>query len=186
MNRRLQLIANFGIALSASLLSGTSYLLAQPPGRGGPPGMNQGGGPPTEMIIQLFTQADANGDGCVTKAELTAVLQYQGRANQYGRGGPPPQGGNGGPPNQQMNPPPQDGGQHGPPPQPGQILPEPVAESLNLSTKQTRQLAALQADVDKRLAAILTDEQEDQLENSHPPQHPDHGEEAGGRPQRPQ
>ena len=142
-----------------------------------------------EMIIQLFTQADANGDGSVTKAELTAALQNQGSGNQRGPGGPPPQRGNGG--ERQANQPPQGGGQHGPPPTPGQVLPEPIAQSLNLNEKQTRMLAALQADVDKRLAAILTDEQQEQLKNARPPQGPDHaegdvGNRENGRPQRPE
>ncbi|MGB7329030.1 MAG: EF-hand domain-containing protein, partial [Rubripirellula sp.] len=86
---------------------------AQPPGRGG---SQQGrGGPPTEMIIQLFTQADVNNDGVVTKAELTAAMSSMPGGNRQGRGGPP----NGGPPreegNQQQGP----QGQHGPPPRPG-------------------------------------------------------------------
>ncbi|TWU03416.1 EF-hand domain-containing protein [Neorhodopirellula pilleata] len=186
MNRGFPITVIVGIVLSPSLL------LAQPPGRGGPPGMGQGGGPPMEMIMQLFTQADANQDGSVTKAELTAVLQNQSRGNQFGRGGPPPQGGNAGQANQQaQNQPPQDGGHRGPPPTPGQVLPEPIAQSLNLNEKQTRMLAALQADVDKRLAAILTDDQQAQLQNAGPPHGRDHAEGDAGnqrpdRPQRPQ
>ncbi|PAY16895.1 calcium-binding protein [Rhodopirellula sp. SM50] len=181
----------FPLAVLVVIAASPSVLFAQPPGRGGPGGMRGGGGPPTEMIIQLFTQADSNRDGCVTRAELTAVLQSQSRNNQFGRGGPPPQGGNFGPQNQQaLNPPPQDGGPQGPPPQPGQVLPEPIAQALNLNDKQTRQLTALQADVDKRLAGILNDEQEEQLRNALPPQGPDRGgvvpgNRANGRPQRP-
>lgn len=186
MNRAFPFCVIVGIVVCPSLL------FAQPPGRGGPPGMREGGGPPIEMIVQLFTQADANQDGSVTKAELTAVLQTQGRGNQFGRGGPPAQRGNFGQENQQpRNQPPQDGGHRGPPPQPGQVLPEPIAQSLNLNVKQTRMLAALQADVDKRLAAILTDEQQELLKNNRPPHGPEHAEGAAdnrenGRPQRPQ
>lgn len=190
---RLPLIALLCVAISPSLL------MAQPPGRGGGPGGMRGGGPPTDMIIQVFTQADANSDGMVTKAELTAVLENQG-GNQRGAGGPP-QRGNGGqgerPGNRQA---PtgergggggEHGGHHGPPPQPGQVLPEQITESLNLNAKQTRMLAALQADVDKRLAAILTNEQHEQLKNAHPPHGPDHGGGGAGergqtRPQRPE
>ncbi|TWU32197.1 EF-hand domain-containing protein [Novipirellula artificiosorum] len=186
MNRAFQFSVVVGFALSSSLL------FAQPPGRGGPPGMREGGGPPTEMIIQLFTLADVNRDSSVTKAELTAVLQNQSRGNPFGGGGPPPQAGNFGQANQQaQNQPPQDGGPQGPPPTPGQVLPESVAQSLNLTDRQKRILAALQADVDKRLAAMLTDEQEEQLKNYRPPHGPDHAEAGAdedeeGRPQRPQ
>ena len=79
-------------------------------------------------------------------------------------------------------------GQHGPSPQPGQVLPEPIAESLNLSVRQTRQLAALQAEVDKRLVAILTDEQKEQVQNARPANGPGHvgDERPAGRPQRPE
>ena len=165
-------------AVIIGILLSPTLLFAQPPGRGG--------APPTDMIVQVFTQADANSDGVVTRAELTAVLQNQGRGNQRGRGGPPPQGDNFGQADRQANqrPPQGNRGDHGPPPQPGQVLPENVTESLNLTAKQTRMLKILQADVDKRLAAILTDEQEEQLKNAHPPHGPDEGGE--GRPQRPQ
>lgn len=172
-------------------------LFAQPPGRGGPPGGQQGGmwgGPPMQMIMQIFNQADANNDGSVTLEELTAAMQNQTRGGRLGRGGPP-QGdgqnqrrGPGGPPHQNMDGE-QDrgheghGGPQGPPPQPGQVLPEQVAGALNLNEKQTRQLAALQADVDKRLAAILTDEQQQQMRNARPPHGPGHAEgNLGGRP----
>ncbi|TWU48093.1 EF-hand domain-containing protein [Rubripirellula reticaptiva] len=190
MNRTFQsIVIAFGIALIPNLMF-PGVLSAQPPGRGGPPGMNGRGGPPMEMIIQLFEQADANRDGSVTKAELTAVLQGQGSGNnQMGRGGPPPQGGNFGQANQQVgNQPPQGGAPQGPPPKPGQVLPDPVVQSLNLNDRQTRMLAALQSDVDKRLAGILTDEQEEQLQNAQPPHGPDHADAAAGngRPQRPQ
>lgn len=157
-----------------------------------------------EMIFQIFQQADANRDGSVTKAELTAAMQTHARAGRPGRGGPPPQQQNqargnqrrpGGPPprpeNQADHPRPEHGehGHQGPPPEPGQVLPEPIADSLNLNAKQTRDLAALQADVDKRLADILTDEQKEQLENPRPPHGPgqvegERGERPAGRPQR--
>lgn len=151
-----------------------SQVFAQPPG--GPGGMNGRGGPPTEMILQLFTTADADQNGAVTKSELLAVLQNQSRgnqSNQFGRGGPPPMNGNAGangfgrpgqPPQEEQ------GGRHGTPPEPGKVLPEPVIQSLNLNERQSRQLATLQAEVSRRLAAILTDEQEAQLQNAGPPQ----------------
>ena len=147
--------------------------IAQPPGRGGPPGGGgPGGGPPTEMIMQLFTQADANGNGCVTKSELTAAMQRMGQSQ--GRGGP---GGqqfgqqNQGQGNQQGQGPPNGppNGQQGPPPRAGEVLPEQIATSLALTVRQKRLLTALQKDVDKRLAAILTDEQEVKLQGQGPP-----------------
>ena len=58
----------------------------------------------------------------------------------------------------------------GPPPRPGQVLPEFVADQLNLTDEQREQLTALQTQVDERLAEILTDPQKEQLE-----QHGEHG-----------
>ncbi len=52
----------------------------------------------------------------------------------------------------------------GSPPQPGQILPPRVQSQLNLTAAQKKKLAALQKQVDERLAKILTDEQKKQLE----------------------
>lgn len=193
--RNLQCVIFSGIIVVPALV------FAQPPGRGGAPG-GMRGGPPTEMILQLFQRADANKDGSVTKAELTAAMKSQARGRRQGQGGPPPQqgsrrGGNRGPagPPREGNGPdrPRPGqaehGHQGPPPQPGQVLPEPVAKSLNLDKQQTQQLKALQADVDKRLAAILTDKQKEQLKNARPPHGPSHGEgkrgeRSAGRPQR--
>ncbi|TWU35698.1 hypothetical protein Q31b_51330 [Novipirellula aureliae] len=181
----------FQFSIFASIALSTSLLFAQPPGRGGASGMGRGG-PPLEMIIQLFTQADSDHNGSVTKAELMAVLQNQGQGNQLGRGGPPLQNNNFGQANQQAaNQPRPEGAPEGPPPTPGQVLPERLTQSLNLSVRQERQLAALQADVDKRLAAILTDEQEEQLQNFQPSHGPDHAEGGdadveNGRPQRPE
>ncbi len=124
------------------------------------------------MILELFQQADANNDGCVTKSELTAAMQGQGRGNQRGTRPParPQQNNPGNIPGGNPN---ADGPQHGPPPQPGQILPEPVIESLSLTENQTKQLAVLQATVYKRLARILTDEQQEQLANTRPPERPE-------------
>ncbi|WP_436716899.1 EF-hand domain-containing protein [Roseiconus lacunae] len=182
----------FRRTLQCAVFSGAiavpGLLFAQPPGRGGPQG-GMHGGPPTEMILQLFQQADANGDGSVTKAELTTALQSQtqSRGNRFGRMAPPSQDGPNGqfrrpegpPPN---GPPPIDGetilsqdahqpGRHGPP-QPGQIIPEPMIAALTLDVRQQRQLDGLQAIVDKRLASILTADQMEQLKNHRPPHGP--------------
>ncbi len=176
---------NLQCVIFSGILMGSGLLFAQPPGLGGPPE-----GPPREVILRIFQQADSNRDGSITRAELTTALQNQARGNRRERGGAPPQ-----QENQADHPRRERGeqgehGHHGPP-QPGQVLPEPVAESLDLNEKQTRQLAALQADVDKRLEAILTDEQKEQLKNARPPHGPgqfkgEKGEQPGGRPQRPQ
>ncbi|QEG40914.1 hypothetical protein UC8_29320 [Roseimaritima ulvae] len=172
------------LAIAAALPAIAS---AQPPGGGRGPG----GGSPLEMISQSFDMADANRDGQLTKAELTAAISKmsQQRGGFQGRpGGPPPGAPFGQPPAQrgqaEFGGPAEQGGfagpgghQAGPPSSPGQVLPEFVAESLNLTERQQKRIAALQAEVDRRLAAVLTDEQEQQLKNPPPP--PAHGE---GRP----
>ncbi|TWU23258.1 hypothetical protein Pla52o_27940 [Novipirellula galeiformis] len=197
------------LSLFAITIALPSIVMAQPPGGGRGPG----GGSPLERMSQIFDMADANGDGQLSKAELTAAMNTPLGGNQrgggpQGRGGPPPGLDNGQGPMQRGpgehgrpgGPGGQDGqgghgGPGGPPPRPGQVLPDFVAQSLNLTERQQRQLAALQADVDKRLAGLLTDEQQQQLQN--PPPRPGHGEGGpgherpgqnrdNGRPQRPQ
>ncbi|WP_442508433.1 EF-hand domain-containing protein [Novipirellula sp. SH528] len=172
-----------------ALIAWSNVANAQPPGRGGPPGFGGPGGSPIEMMSQMFDQADANRDGCLTKQELYLAMQTQRGSNQRGRGGPPPQNdGFGGPAGGEMNRQ-QPAGEHtGPPPRPGQVLPDFIIESLSLTDRQTRQLTALQDDVNKRLAGILTDEQEQQLQNPPPPRQGGHGAEDNerGRPQRPE
>ncbi|TWU54361.1 hypothetical protein Poly51_30780 [Rubripirellula tenax] len=195
MNHARQCLALFTLAVLPCVAT------AQPPGRGGPPGQGGPGGrggSPLEMMSQLFDQADANRDGSLTKAELQSAMEseagnqrggFQRGGNQQRPGGPPPQDG------EQMGR--QHGGEHGgqhggqhagAPPRPGQVLPDFMIQTLNLNEKQTKQLAALQADVDKRLAALLTDEQQQQLQN--PPMHGPPGQggqdQENGRPQRPQ
>ncbi len=167
---------------------------AQPPGGGrGPGGRGPGGGSPLEMMSQLFDLADANGDGQLTKSELTAAMNNQRGGNQQRRGGPPAgqargqgRGQDAGQNQMQAGP---GGREGGPPPRPGQILPDFVTQSLNMTDKQQKQLAALQTQVDKRLAAMLTDEQKQLLQNLQQPGPRGQGgadREAGGRPQRPQ
>lgn len=181
-------------------------LFAQPPERGGPPGRLQDGmrgGPPEERIMQLFEQADANGDGSVTKAELSAAMESHaggrrpergGERENFARGGrngrrtaregAPPR------PEGEAGPSPRDREHHGPRPEPGQVLPEPIAEALDLSEEQRKQLADLQGQVDEQLANILTLEQKEQLENMEPPHGPPGrvgggpSERRGDRPQR--
>ncbi|HEX5273442.1 MAG TPA: hypothetical protein VFW33_23255 [Gemmataceae bacterium] len=53
----------------------------------------------------------------------------------------------------------------GGPPQPGQVMPAPLQDVLQLTAEQKKQLEQLQKDVDARLAKILTDEQKKQLKD---------------------
>ncbi len=216
MKRHLPLLLLSSAALTPALLH------AQPPGRGGPPGRGPAG-PPPEMILRLFDEADVDQNGSVTKAELTDALEKLDRGPQgrergrEGRGGPPrenrrDEGGRErrpGPPRDDAQRGPDHRGDHGhedghhedghqgppPPPRPGQIVPEPVMQSLDLNDDQTRQLSELQADVDQRLASILTDEQMTTLREARPPRGPEgrggppqregEGDRDGGRPRRP-
>ncbi len=50
------------------------------------------------------------------------------------------------------------------PPQPGQILPPSLEETLKLRPEQKRQVEALQKDVDSKLAKLLTEDQNKQLQ----------------------
>jgi hypothetical protein len=49
-------------------------------------------------------------------------------------------------------------------PRPGEVLPGPLVEMLQLSSEQREQLAELQKDVDAKLASLLTDDQRSQLD----------------------
>lgn len=101
-----------------------------------------------------------NSDGYWTRAsDFNIYLDEKGKfhiiphdmneAFRPGFGGP---GGPGGP-----------GGFFGPPPRPGEILPPPLQEMLQLSDEQKRQLERLQKETDDRLAKILSDEQNRQI-----------------------
>lgn len=95
-----------------------------------------------ERLQRLFDRADADHDGTVTRKELTAMAA---REPAGGRGGFGP----GGP---------------GGPPRPGEVLPSFLRDRLEVTPEQSKQLEALQKDVDTRLAQILTAEQKQQLE----------------------
>ena len=173
----------YAMSLTISSLA-ASTSMAQPPGGGRGPGGP--GGSPLEHMAQLFDLADVNRDGVLTKAELQLAMQSQ-FSNQYGRGGPGFQG----------PPPPPDGqfpggpgGQGGPggepglaATRPGEIIPAFVVESLGLSDRQKLRLAAVQKDVDRKLASILTEEQQQEMKNHQPPQHgPGHEAEQNAEP----
>jgi hypothetical protein len=117
-------------------------------------------------LHRLFDRADADKDGFATKDELTALFTKEGGGRQQPMGGPP----GGGPDRFPGRPP--GGFPGGPggfgPPRPGQILPEFLQEMLELTDAQKKQLAALQKEVDAKLAKILTPEQKKQLDNFRP------------------
>ncbi|MFK7736116.1 MAG: EF-hand domain-containing protein [Pirellulaceae bacterium] len=84
-------VSIFSSAALAMMIAGTA--MAQPGGfrPGGQQGRGQRMGSPQEMISQLFDAADKDGDGKVTKQELTAAMtgmaQTQGRGpGGFGRG----------------------------------------------------------------------------------------------------
>jgi hypothetical protein len=106
-----------------------------------------------ERLHRLFDRADADKDGSVTKAELTALAAKE-QASFRGAGGfGPPDGRPGGP-----------GGPMMARPRPGEILPLFLQRALNLTPEQKAQLDELQKDVDSRLAKILTDAQKKTLD----------------------
>ncbi|TWU16434.1 hypothetical protein [Allorhodopirellula heiligendammensis] len=197
---------------SVTVLTFTTYAIAQPPGGGrGQGGFNNGrtGVSPVDRLMMMDTngdgqltadevtdmrlramlnRADANQDGIVTRAELSAITggqpdnAAQGReqgfgGGQRGPGGPPPGGMPGGP------------GEFGPP-QVGQILPPFIQDQLELTTDQRAAIAQLQAEVDAQLSRILTAQQQQQMQRGPGgpggPQELNQGQEqrAGGRGQR--
>ena len=115
-------------------------------------------------LSALFERADIDKDGIVTKEELKALIDKE--YASLGIGGPGGRGpGGGGPGGRGQGGP---GGPGGPgmggPSPIGQVLPGRAQEMLNLSSDQKASIAALQKDVDKRLAEILTADQKKQLE----------------------
>jgi len=100
-----------------------------------------------ERLQRLFDRADANHDGVVTRQELRALAA---REPAGGRGGFGPPGGPG-------------GFGMGGPPRPGQILPPMLRDRLELTEEQSKQVDALQKEVDARLDKILNEEQRQTL-----------------------
>jgi hypothetical protein len=105
-----------------------------------------------ERLLGLFDRADADKDGSVTKAELTALAEKEYVGGRSGGGGPGGPGGPGG-----------FGGPGGPGGRPGEILSAPIQQRLGLSDEQKAKIAELQAEVDGKLAKILNSEQKAQL-----------------------
>jgi hypothetical protein len=125
-------------------------------------------------LLRIFDRADANKDGVVTKEALTALAAKMAEEqpdDRNQRRGPPDDG------DDRRGPPdgpdggqgPGRGGPPGGPPRPGQVLPSFVQERLNLTADQKRQVRELQDYVDGKLAKILTAEQKKQLKEMRPP-----------------
>ena len=100
----------------------------------------------------LFDRADTDKDGVVTRAELEALFAKESLpAGGGGPGGDGPKGKG-------------DKKGKGPKgPQPGVVLPPFVADAIDLTDAQKKQIADLQKEVDARLNAILTEQQRLQL-----------------------
>src|SRR5438105_3146337 len=74
------------------------------------------------------------------------------------------------------------GGPGGPgaPPKPGQVVPGPIQDRLNLTAEQKKQLEELQKEVDAKLAKILTAEQKKSMEQMANNPFPGFGPPGGG------
>jgi len=108
-----------------------------------------------ERLQRLFDRADADHDGIVTKQELTALAAREpagGRGGFGAPGGPGSFGGTGGP-----------GGLRMGPPRPGEVLPAMLRDRLELTAEQSKQVDALQKEVDAKLEKILNEDQRQQL-----------------------
>jgi hypothetical protein len=128
-------------------------------------------------LLRLFDKADANKAGVVTKDELLTVAKQMVAdlaSEGGGKGGPGggkggPGGGKGPPPGGKKGGPGGFGPDSGGPPkgaaptQAGQIISPFMLDVLKLSDEQKNQVGALQAEVDVKLAKILTDDQKLQL-----------------------
>ena len=123
-----------------------------------------------ERLKGIFDRADANKDGVVTKAEISAFAAQETSSGEAGGGGPrgggPPDGGppgsgpRGGGPGGDGPP---GGGRGGGRGQPGQIMPAFIQDALKLTDDQKKQLADLQKEVDGKVEGLLTDDQKTQL-----------------------
>ncbi|MEP6755760.1 MAG: EF-hand domain-containing protein [Chthonomonadales bacterium] len=122
-------------------------------------------------LSALFNHIDAKKKGTLTKSEIAEFFKKQPTVRAMGGpgggpGGPGgPGGGFGGPggPGGQGGPGGPGGGPGGGPPRPGQVIPGFMAQSLNLSIAQQKQIEDLQKEVDTKLAKILTSAQKKQM-----------------------
>jgi hypothetical protein len=106
-----------------------------------------------QRLHRFFDRADADQDGSVTRSELNVLLVRERAAARKGSSGFGRSGGG----------PPGFGGPGGGPPRPGEILPAFLHQRLELTPDQEKQIAQLQKDVDARLEKILSAEQNKQL-----------------------
>jgi outer membrane protein assembly factor BamB/Spy/CpxP family protein refolding chaperone len=93
----------------------------------------------------LQKDVDARLGKILTEEQQKQLREGPGGAGRGGRGGPGGRNGFGGPP------------------QPGQLLPTALQDRLKLNANQKKDVAALQKDVDTKLAKILTESQQKQL-----------------------
>jgi hypothetical protein len=116
------------------------FLFKGPGGFGGPPGGE------TRKLVEKF---DKDGDGRLNKEERQAARESlkKERPGGFGPRGP----GGKGPVGFPM---PMAG-----PPQPGQVLPPPVRDMLELTDAQQKQIDELQKEIDAKVAKLLTAEQ---------------------------
>lgn len=179
-------IACVGIGLGLVTLA-VGALLAQPPTEGRRNRNGRDAGDAVEAALARLMTFDANGDGKLSKAELTDVrlepLFERADSNKDGTATrdelsavlsrdaaelPPPREGDG-PPD---GPPGRRGGAFGRGPggrgpgrafHPGQLLPQPLQDELKLTDEQRQKIDELQKETDSRLAKILTEDQQRQL-----------------------
>jgi len=99
-------------------------------------------------VARIIKKVDSNSDGEATQQELSEYFDARTREIESS---PPPSRGFARP-------------GFGPPPamfgRPGQVLPEFLRQGLNLTSKQSEELAQLQSYVDQQLAEILTKQQQ--------------------------
>lgn len=158
-------------------------LLAQPPAEGRRDGNGRDGGDAVEAALARLMTFDANGDGKLSKAELTDArlepLFARADTNKDGTATrdelaavlsrdaaelPPSREGDG-PPGRRGGAWDRGSGGRGPGRtfHPGQILPLPLQDQLKLTNEQRQQVDDLQKETDSRLAKILTEDQQRQL-----------------------
>ena len=112
-------------------------------------------------IAVIFERADTDKDVFLTKEELTAAFSRGRGQGGPGRGEGAPSRGEGGPGRGE--------GGRGMGPgagmgfRPGMVMPPFLMERLGLSEEQRRDVRALQEEVEKKLASILTEEQKEKL-----------------------
>jgi Spy/CpxP family protein refolding chaperone len=144
-----------------SLFSCLAVLTTLGPATAQPPGHDEGG---TDDLKKQFGASDEEWKVIGPKLQKVIAARQALAADARGAGpgfvGP---GGFGGPGPGGFGPFPGGPGGFGARPQPGQVMPAPLQDALQLTGTQRKQLEELQKQVDGKLAKILTDEQKKQL-----------------------